>query len=314
MSDTIKDKYLRNIAYYDEFLRKLDKVFLYKPKNEEFKMPKKFEIILHTEGSIGWDKVHKCWVQGSFNGEVDKNNDFTKYIGSTLNTEFKQTYTLKNHEEVIVCGNNSNYTSDTLDNQWYSMLLEETDISIYFQLINSRNIPIIASPDDRTKSEVKNAFEGRIAGVPAVITTEMENVQTLDITDPSTIDKISSLDNFHEELIKRWCNKYGIDVETKEKKAQVNSMELDSFGDYNTINFLEAYTSRLDFIKEMSDNGIEIELIRNPIYWDEPTEEDIENGDFELMKEGEESNEKDNNSEGNSEEVEGTEQTSNDDE
>ncbi len=315
---TIKDEFKRKTTYRDEFRRKLDKLFLYKPKDETFKMPKKVELLLHENGSFGWDKVHKCWVTGSWDGNTDENNDFTTYIGTTLNTQDKQTYTLTNHDQVIVCGNNATYTPDNLDNKWYAMILEETDVSIYYQLINSRNIPMVVATDDNVKKEINIAFEGLKAGKPVVISTGLiDDAKTLDITDNTSIDKISTLDNFHEEMIKRWCNKYGVDVETKEKKAQVNNMELDSFGDYNSLNFLEMYEARLDFIKEMADNGIEIELVRNPIYWDEPTEEDIEDGEFEEMdgQEGDQENgEKDSNDSGNSEGEEGSEQASNDDE
>lgn len=293
---TIKELYNRIDTYYDEFLRKLDRLFLYIPKDVSFIMPKRFELILHNNGSIGWDKIHKCWVEGAWDGRVDENNDFTTYIGTTLNTDDKKTYTLKNHEEVIVCGNNSRYTPDSLDNKWYSMILEETDISTYFQLINSRNIPMISATDDNIKKEVNIAFDNLKAGKPVVIGTGLlGDAKTLDITDPSSIDKISTLDNFHDEMIKRWCNKYGIDVETKEKKAQVNNMELDSFGDWDSLNFLEMYEARIDFIKEMAENGIEIELVRNPIYWDEPTEEDIEDGTFDENEDKEDDNNDENN-------------------
>lgn len=285
---TLKELYNRNATYLDTFRRKLDRLFLYNPLDVTFKMPKRMELILHDNGSLGWDKVHKCWVEGAWDGRVDENNDYVAYIATTLNTDDKKTYTLKNHEEVIVCGNNSTYTPDNLDNKWYSMILEETDISTYFQLINSRNIPMISATDDNIKKEVNLAFEKLTAGKPVVIGTGLlGDAKTLDITDPSSIDKISNLDNFHDEMIKRWCNKYGVDVETKEKKAQVNNMELDRFGDWDSLNFLEMYESRLDFIKEMEENGITIELIRNPIYWDEPTNEDVENGTFEENEEEE---------------------------
>lgn len=312
----IKKLYNRATVYKDEMKRKLDKLFLYNPKDETFKMPKKFELLLHENGSVGWDIKNKKWVTGSWDGEVDENNDYMTYVCTTLATGDKKSYNLKNHTEVIVCGNNANYTPDNLDNKWYSTLLEETDVSIYFQLINSRNIPMISATDDNIKKEVELAFSKLVAGRPVVIGTGLlDDAKTLDITDPSSIDKISTLDNFHEEIIKRWCNKYGIDIETKEKKAQVNNMELDSFGDYNSLGFLEMFEARLDFIKEMADNGIEIEIVRNPIYWDEPTEEDIENGEFEQMEGEDEDVEQENsNNQGDLQPKEESEPASDDDE
>lgn len=268
-------------TYRNKFDRKLNKLFLWKASNEEFKFPKRMELLLHINGSLGYDLRTGKWVIGHFDGVKDDLNDYVKYVGHTLSSE-PESVELKNHTEVIVCGNNELYTNDIEENNWFSKMLEDTDISIYYQLVNSRNIPMLVADTDKVKEEIELAFSKMRAGVPVVVTTDLMNeVKTLDITDNTSIDRISTLDNFHEELIKRWCNSYGIDVETKEKKAQVNEMELDSFGDYDTMNFLEMYEARLDFVKEMTENGFEIECVRNPIYWDEPTEEDIENGEFE---------------------------------
>lgn len=312
---TIKELYNREWTYKDEFYRKLDRLFIWESENEEFKFPKRMELLLHQRGSLGYDLIHKCWVKGYWDGVVDENNDYTTYVCTTLSTN-PQSYSLTNHKEVVVCGNNTIYTDDNYDNKWYANILEETDISIYYQLINSRNIPMLASADDNIKKEVEIAFKKLKAGKPVVITTGlMDEVKTLDILDPNSIEKISTLDNFHEEMLKRWCNKYGVDVETKEKKAQVNTMELDSFGDYSSLNFLEMYEARLEFVEEMNENGYNISCVRNPIYWDEPTDTDIEEGTFEDMEEGgQEDAEENNSTEGNSSDKEDEQPASNDDE
>lgn len=272
-------------TYRDKFLRKLDIAFLWDSKVETLKFPKKFEKLLHENGSVGWDKVHKCWVKGMFTGITDEDNDYTEYVCTTLASNVKS-YQLKNHEEVIVCGNNSMYTNDLDELMWYSEMLEETDISIYYQLVNSRNIPFVNVLTDAGRDAVKQAFAERQAGVPVVVKTGfLDEVKTMDITDPSSIDKIGILDTFREELIKRWCQSYGIDCFTKEKKAQVNNIEMNGFDDWDTMNWLEMYEARLSFVEEMKENGLEIECIKNPVYWDEPTEEDVENGEYEHLEE-----------------------------
>lgn len=260
---------------------------------EGMKMLKKAELFLHINGSFGYDLKHKCWVIGRWNNILDDDGDYTEYVCHTLSTTEKECYVLKNHEEVIVCGNNLLYSTDNVFIRYFADTLQETDISIYHQLLNSRNIPALVGIDDNQRKEIYNLFAQRKAGVPVAIPTDLLNdVKTLDITDNSNsgVEKLSTLDNFHEELIKRFCNGFGIDVETKEKKAQVNSLELDCFGDYSTLYFLTMYQARLDFCKEMQENGIDIEVVRNPVFWDEPTEEDIEEGEFELMEQEGEGN------------------------
>ncbi len=276
---------MEKITYRNKFLRKLDIAFSF--KSDEIKIPKRIEKIIHENGSIGWDKVHKKWVKGNFNELTDDDNDYTTYVCRTLSS-YPETYELKNHEEVIVCGNNSLYKTDLDELDWFSEMLSETDVSIYYQLINSRNIPMLQVNDDNTRTEVQKAFNDRKAGVPVVtLASLMSDIKTLDITDPSSIDKISTLDNFHEELIKRWCTSYGIEVTTKEKKAQVNSEELESFSDFDTLNFLEMYQARLEFVKEMQTVDPTFTLVRNSIYWDEPDETDVENGTFKKEEENE---------------------------
>lgn len=280
---------MKSLTYKNKLYNKLNILFLW--KSTSISILKKIEVLLHINGSVGYDLKNKKWVIGRFNDILDDNGDYVEYVCHTLSTTDKECYVLKNHSEVIVCGNNSLYKSDTELINWFSEMLEETDISIYFQLINSRNIPMVSVATDKARDAIENAFNKRKAGQPVVpVTGLLDDVKTLDIVDDSSIDKLSTLDNFHEELIKRICNEFGIDIETKEKKAQVSEMELDSFGDYSTLNYLIMEIARQDFCDEMNANGIDIEFVRNPVFWDEPTDgpegsdTDVETGEFELME------------------------------
>ena len=44
------------------------------------------------------------------------------------------------------------------------------------------------------------------------------------------------------------------------------------------------YEMRLMFVEEMKENGFDIEIIPNPVFFDEPTKEDIEEGTFEMAE------------------------------
>lgn len=307
----LENIYIKPYTYRHRFYNILN--ILFKWETEGFNMLKKAELLLHVNGSFGWDLKNKKWVIGKWNDILDDDGDYVEYCCHTLSTTDKEAYVLKNHTEVIVCGNNLLYTTDNDFIRYFSETLSETDISIYHQLMNSRNIPAIGGVDDNTRKDINNLFAQRKAGVPVAIGTDLLNdLQVLDICDNATVDRLSTLDNFHEELIKRFCNGFGIDIETKEKKAQVNEMELDSFGDYSTLYFLTMFIARKQFVEEMNEKGYNISCIKNPVYWDEPTEEDIDEGEFEMLEKENVNNEEDNNSEGNSEETGGTEQTSDD--
>lgn len=286
--------YIKSYTYRMRFYNLLNILFTW--ETEGFEMLKKAELFLHINGSFGYDLKNKKWVIGRFNDILDDNGDYTEYVCHTLSTTDKECYTLKNHEEVVVCGNNLLYSADNDFIRYFADTLQETDISIYHQLMNSRNIPAISGVNDNIKKDINNLFAQRRAGVPVAIGTDLlDDLKTLDITDNNTgVDKLSTLDNFHEELIKRFCNGFGIDIETKEKKAQVNELELDSFGDYSTLYFLAMFIARNDFVKEMTEKGLTISCVKNPIFWDEPTEEDIEEGEFEMMEQKENNDEQEN--------------------
>lgn len=305
--------YIKSYTYRMRFYNLLNILFTW--ETEGFNMLKKAELFLHINGSFGYDIKNKKWVIGRFNDILDDDGDYVEYVCHTLSTTDKECYTLKNHTEVIVCGNNLLYSTDNDFIRYFAETLQETDISIYHQLMNSRNIPMVSGVNDNIRKDLNNLFAQRKAGVPVAIGTDLlDEIKTLDICDNATVDRLSTLDNFHEELIKRFCNGFGIDIETKEKKAQVNEMELDSFGDYSTLYFLAMAIARKNFVEEMTEKGFTISCTRNPVFWDEPTDEDIDNGEFELMEKESEGNDEGNNSSGDSEQTEITEQTSDDDE
>lgn len=274
--DILKNKQLREKTHIKDDKNRLAKYFIW--KSESLDIPRNIELLLRRNGSIGYDLIHNKWVEGTFSGEVDDLNEPVLYICHTLATS-KKTYELRNGIEVIVCRNNALATSD-YDNILYNANLRtENDISTYFQLVNSRNIPVLVANNDQVKKEIERVFDNIEAGKPVVVTTDMlSQVEVLDITDKSAIEKLQCLTSFDEVLLKREMNLFGATLDVKDKKAQVNSMELQAFDDYTTLSFLANYEERKDFCEKMKEAGYTIECIRNPIFSDEPTDEDIEEG------------------------------------
>lgn len=266
--------------------------------NSTIELPRNIELILRTYGSIGYSlKPHK-WVVGQFTGEKDDLNEYTTYIAKGLATG-SPAVNLKNHDEVIVCGNNCRYKSDKNNIFWDSIIQANTDISMYYQLVNSRNIPVLVAPNDKIKKQIDKVFEGMIEGKPGIITTDlMSEVNVINMLDPANIEKMECLTSFYEQNTKRTMNQFGASLDVKDKKAQVNNMELKAYDDFTTLGFLAAYESRLEFCEEMKKNGINIECIRNPIFADEPTDEDIDKGTREQEEFPEEGEENEDNIEG----------------
>jgi len=207
----------------------------------------------------------------------DKLNEFTEYVGITLDTNHV-TRTMANNKEIVVCGNNPFYLPDSPIFDWYAGFSEDIDISMYFQLINSRNIPALTADSDQKANQIKKAFEQIKAGVPVVITTDIfSGTETIDLTDKSLIEKMQYITSFNADVEKRFANQRGIDVNTLDKRAQVTSDELNQFTDVTTNNFLVMLEARQEFCDKMKEIfGINIECVRNPIYADEPSSEETD--------------------------------------
>lgn len=273
MSDKKKNADIKKMPYIQIEQNKL--ITLFKWKSDNIEIPYNMELLLRKNGSIGYATKLKKWVIGSWSGIVDDLNRFTMYVCKTLSTT-PETYEL-NRDDVIVCGNNFTYTGDMETVEFMSSMKEETDISIFYQLVNSRNIPMIAAQNDKIKKEIELAFQKMKAGVPVVVGTSLiDELIPLDITDKNAIEKMQYLNSFYDVLEKRNAQIFGVDVPLIDKRAQVNEKELDNFEDVSALNFLAYYEPRLQFCEEMKKAGIEIECVRNPIYADEPTEEEIE--------------------------------------
>lgn len=281
----------RTNTYLDNYKIRLATFF--KWNSDTLQIPRNIEILLRENGSIGYSPKIGKWVIGAFDGVVDEFNEFTTYVCRTLET-MPKTYELKNHTDVIVCGNNAFYKSDRNNLVWLSQMDAENDISMYFQLVNSRNIPILVANNDKIKKQIERVFDDIQEGKPVVITTDlMSQVEVKDIIDPKAIEKMECLTALHDDLLKRNMNMFGASLETKDKKAQVNNVEMMGFDDYTTLGFLANYEPRIAFCDEMKENGFDIECVRNPIFADEPTAEDIEDGTREKGEEDENNNQTD---------------------
>lgn len=277
-----KYKERKTLPYFEKALERDAILFKWKSNDPEFKIPFQPEMILTIFGSLGYDKIHKCWVIGAFNEIRDEYGDYSEFIGHTLATENVQNYVLKNHEEVIVCGNTPLFRPFNEERSFYAMMKEETDKSIKAQLINSRLNKAFMADSDNKKKQIEKAYEAFKEGFPMIIVTGLlEGLDTVDLTDPDDIEKMQYLSSFYQSLEKREANDFGVDLENIDKKAQVTSEEIRQYNDVTSLEYLIMWEMRQNFVEEMKENGFDIEIIRNPIFFDEPTAKDVNEGTFE---------------------------------
>lgn len=284
-------------TYYNKSLER-DSI-LFKWKSDSLKLPYNPEFYLTEHGSIGYLIKEKKWVIGTFTGIMDEYGDFTTYVYHSLNTEDVQTGEATNHKDVIVCGNTILYRPFVEERKYYSEMKEETDKSILCQLLNTRLNKALVALNDKQKRQIEAAYEKVINGFPMIIVTSLlDDLQSVDLNDPREIDKMQYLSSFFQTMEKREANDFGIDLENLDKRAQVSTDEIKQYDDVTTMEYLIMYESRMRFVEEMKENGFELEIVRNPIFFDEPTKEDIETGEFEDAENSDQENSDQENEEG----------------
>lgn len=279
---------LRSLDFMEiRFFEKLNNLFHW--KSESIQIPKNFETLIRLYGSIGFVKSEKKFVVGFLDGNFDEDGNPVGYDAYHLNTNGNTgSHKYKVGEEVILLRNNSLYLPDYPFIHWYCQMLKETDISIRYQLINSRLLPIIGVNSDQSEKQMKEIFNTIEAGKPFVYKKDlMDDTQMFNIMDNGNIDKMQYLTSFSESLNKRLYSEFGIDMNVKDKRAQVSVEEIKGENDVTTLNYLSYYEGRLEFAKEMQEAGYDIEVIPSPIYATEPQEEEIEDPEAarELMME-----------------------------
>lgn len=282
------NEYMYNIEEDKKFLQKrffsnqinilnqLEYYFKYKSNTPDVVFPDNFELCVRCHGLMGYvikeKKFAKCSIV-----DFDDDNKIYHVVAIGLGTSPKSYGTLTVGEDVILCKNNPLAMSDLFDVNYFSYEKAQNDVSRMYQLINSRNVPMLETDSDAAKDAILKALKGVSAGKPAVVTTSIfEEIKKLDILDPANIEKMQYLTSYDESLDKNIANRYGASLDVKNKAAQVSVEELKSYDDVTTSNYLIAYESRLEFIEAMKEAGYDVEIIVSPIFADEPTEEEIE--------------------------------------
>lgn len=256
------------------FFEKLNN--LYQWKSDDVTIPRNLETFLRLYGSIGYAPKLKKWVCGYVDMVKDDDNEPLNYYCWNLATN-KRSYTLKVGEDVILCWNNSLHLSDLPIVNWYCDLMKECDISMKCQILNTRLIPVVAATNDNVKNQIEAAYKDILMGKPCVITTDLiQDLKTIEVTDNTALDKMQYLTSFYESLNKRLYGEFGIEVDSKDKRAQINNEELHGEKDLVTLNYLSYYMERLAFLEALQEIGVTVECIPNPIYATEPNKEEIE--------------------------------------
>lgn len=273
-------------------------ILSFKWESKTLPLPRDPEFYTSTCGLLGYDLIDKKWKRGQFTGKLDDLGDFETFVALPLASVNEGGKDRKNHSEIIVCRNNPLCLPNTAQNEWFAKLKAESDTSLMCMILLTRLSKIIEAFSDAQKNQIEAAFKNIKEGLPVVITSSLiEDLKIQELTDPDFIDKIQYISGLMQEIDKREANLKGVDLELLDKRAQVTSSELKQYDDITTLDYLTRYVERLRFVEEMKENGFDIEIVPNPIFFDEPKKEDIDEGTFESKETEEEELPEENNKE-----------------
>lgn len=145
-------------------------------------------------------------------------------------------------KDCIIFPANPSFYPDIFTIDVYCDLLAEIDKSIRAMLVYTRDIPIPLCENDSQEQEIKKAIkEVRAGNLKAVKSYNVEGIKTLDITRPELIQYMPNYSLLHDEILKRLYLHFGITIESKDKKAQLTTEELDTLSQVAGAAFYTRY-------------------------------------------------------------------------
>ena len=192
------------------------------------------ERYMATEGVAFIGKVNDKLVAmvGTRTDELNEYGLGTKVYATTQNGDtFKGTIGVD-----CVAVYNNNLFLPEMELSFFADILTELDKSLELNILYTRDYPIPIPKDDREKQVITTAIKNMREGVPATIVSRnvlkdfmgdnQEVIQTLELSNPDRIHNIQYLLKAYEDIEKRfWC-RYGHNISTSQKMAQVTETEL----------------------------------------------------------------------------------------
>lgn len=277
-----------NFNYWIEILEKMLEMFEYDNVPEGIDV-KYLDRFLYLNGTAGIakakrDKGYVAFV-GGYCGDLNEYGIGNKYAGASVGESYEG-YIGKD----IVVGINNNLRSpraNIIDR--YSGLLADIEESIEVGIINSRIVPLLQASNDKDVKQIQAIIEDIrkgelccISSKDASIFDENNVLNVLNITDANAIPKLQYYSRFYEDTLKRLWIESGIEITNKDKAAQVNEDELESFKQYSRITIEDMLKCREQMCEDFNNTfGGDWSVKLSHIFDNQVTEDDgvIQEGD-----------------------------------
>lgn len=252
---------IRQRSYFSYLLTALCAAFEWEtPEGVE---PRWIERYLHISGNFGVQKteergylVAEC---PSRVGDLDQYGDGTSVEGVTHGNgyQIKGTY----GTDVLICYNNSDRMPD-LDLIRYADGFSQVDKSIMANVRWSILAPVLCTKDDRTTAAIEKLVDDMLEGKLKCITSQDvlealngnrgEGVYSIDITHPERIKNVQYQSELYDVLLRRFFNKYGLNIQNSSKHAQASTDEVHGLDAVSWVLILDMLGERQAFCERAS--------------------------------------------------------------
>lgn len=236
-------------------------------KNLPDTLPKEFvEGYLISNGHVGFKKfkgdVYCC--AGSYSGEI-KGYLPTRYVGVVVNVGSLDDEIGKT---VVVGWNNATMSPD-IDILRYSDILTEIDVSERLNVLFARLLRIPKASDQKEKIAIEKAIEDILKGkITAITGTNIQEIiggdtnnKFLDLADVKNIDKLQYLNQYRENVVKRFYSNYGMPMRVTDKLAQQSEDEVHGNDSVSFIMPLQKLYYRRKMVDELNEMfGLNVEV------------------------------------------------------
>jgi len=254
-----KDKEnLRERAYFSYLLTALSSMFKWTvPKGVEQKYLEQF---LHCSGSFGVQKINGEYAVVENPSRADKLNQYgdgMEVYGVNIKYQIRGTI----DKDVLVCYNNIDRTPD-FDMIRYTDGFSQIDKAIMANVRWSILAPILCASDDKTAFAINKLVDDMLSGKIKCITSEdvlkslsgnnSNGAYSIDITHPERIKNVQYQSELYDVLMRRFFNKYGLNIQNSSKHAQASVDEVHGLDCVSWVLPLDMYRQRKEFCDKAS--------------------------------------------------------------
>lgn len=234
---------IRSYCYQKEFLDLITQMFVYDFEETKTMDTWLLEQILTNIGCVGFCMIDGmlCYGTVSLSGKIHKDGIPSQATIFFFNGE---SYSGTIGEDIVLMWNNKTHTPELKASQ-FSEVLTECDNSIIACVYNSRPYMAIVAKSQKIIKSIKIILKQWRDGKPQIITgedtiqgivhPEKEEVKSINLSDPTIMDKIQYLSKLHDDVLRRGLTYYGIAINSSGKMAQLNDKEIDGYETYSKI-------------------------------------------------------------------------------